>query len=65
MTAYPLFALSEAEALQIIATIWQQVRAWRVAFEAFGLPAATIDQAASAFRHIDAVASSKLRRALP
>ncbi len=65
MTAYPLFALSEAEALQIIATIWQQVRAWRVAFEAFGLPTATIEQAASAFRHIDAVASSKLRRALP
>jgi hypothetical protein len=36
-----------------------------VAFEQFGVSADVIEQAASAFRHIDTIASAKLRRSLP
>ena len=65
MTAYAMFSLSEPDALHIIAGVWQQVREWKVAFEQFGVSADVIEQAASAFRHIDAIASAKLRRNLP
>jgi serine/threonine-protein kinase HipA len=65
MTACPMFSLSEAEARQIIGSIWAQVREWKVAFQQFGLPAETIEQAASAFRHIDTISTTKLRQALP
>lgn len=65
MTFHAQFALSEEEARLIIARVWQQVREWKTAFAQFGLPEVTIEQAASAFRHIDAVASSALRKALP
>ena len=61
----PQFALSEADALGIIATVWQQVREWRVVFEQFGLSAPIIEQASSAMRHIDAIASKSLRKAMP
>lgn len=59
------FGLSHAEACHIIARLWRTVREWRVAFEGFGLPPATIEAAASAFRHIDVLASKTLRHALP
>lgn len=64
-SSHAQFGLSRSEANQIIARLWHTVREWRVAFESFGLPATTIEAAASAFRHIDQLASKTLRQALP
>lgn len=65
MSACAQFSLSDIEARELISRVWQQVRQWRVAFEDFGLPSATIEQAASAFRHLRDVCSPSLQRALP
>lgn len=65
ISSCPQFALSEADALGIIAMVWQQVREWRVVFEQFGLSAPIIEQASSAMRHIDDIASKQLRKAMP
>ena len=58
------FTLSERAAAQIIADVWQVVREWRVYFDEFGVDATEIDKIASAFRHIDDVSTSALRRNL-
>lgn len=65
MSAYPAFSLSAAEAAAIIGGVWEKVREWRVYFEQFGVAAQTMEQAASAFRHIDAISSVALRAKLP
>ncbi len=65
MSACAQFSLSDGDARAVISQVWQQVREWRVAFEEFGLPSATIEQAAPAFRHLRDVCSPSLRRALP
>ena len=65
MSACAQFSLADAEGREVISRIWQQVRQWRVAFEDFGLPATTIQQAAPAFRHLRDVCSPSLQRALP
>jgi serine/threonine-protein kinase HipA len=65
ISAHAQFGLSHAEACQVIGRLWCELREWRVAFEAFGLLPTAIEAAASAFRHIDVLASKALRQALP
>lgn len=59
------FGLSEAAALEVMGQIWREVREWKVHFESFGVSHHSIAQAASAFRHIDDISSSRLRARLP
>lgn len=65
MSARKMFSLSEDDAASIIARIWEKVREWRVYFEEFGTSPRSIEQAASAFRHIDDISTAKLRASLP
>ncbi|WP_233328792.1 hypothetical protein [Pandoraea sputorum] len=48
----------------MIERVWRDVREWRVHFEAFGVGADDIERIAPAFRHIDAISSAALRKAL-
>jgi len=59
------FTLSEADAVEIIARIWNEVREWRVRFESFGVSVEAIEQASGAFRHIDDISDKGLRGKLP
>jgi hypothetical protein len=56
------FRLSEKVAVEVIAQVWEKVRAWKVSFEASGVPGDQIVKVASAFRHIDDVSSADVRR---
>jgi serine/threonine-protein kinase HipA len=62
--ARELFTLTPTDAADVITAVWTAVREWKVYFESYGVPADQVDKIASAFRHIDAVASPKLRRLL-
>jgi serine/threonine-protein kinase HipA len=62
LAAHSLFRLSEKDAAQVISQVWEKVRAWKVCFEACGVPGEQIDKVASAFRHIDAISSVAVRR---
>jgi serine/threonine-protein kinase HipA len=64
LASHSLFRLSEKDAAQSIAQIWEKVRAWKVCFEACGVPGDQIDKVASAFRHIDDISSAAVRRKL-
>ena len=57
-----LFTLTKEAATQSIARVWAAVREWRVYFEQYRVPPDQIEKIASAFRHIDAVASPNLRK---
>lgn len=59
------FGLSEKVALELIATIWQEVREWKVHFESFGVADQSISEVNTAFRHIDDISSPQLRAKLP
>ncbi|WP_144156851.1 hypothetical protein [Paraburkholderia sp. BCC1885] len=59
------FTLSQRAASELIADIWRAARQWRVYFEEFGVDAAETDQAAPAFRHIDAISTPAMRTLLP
>jgi serine/threonine-protein kinase HipA len=59
------FGLSEATALELIARIWREVRAWRVHFEGFGVSHKSITDVETAFRHIDDISTPQLRASLP
>lgn len=59
-----MFTLSRATACKMTAEIWRVVREWRGYFEDFGVPAAEIEKIAPAFRHLDDVATSALRKLL-
>jgi serine/threonine-protein kinase HipA len=63
--ARELFTLSSTDAANVIATVWATVREWKVHFESYDVPADQIDKIASAFRHIEDVASPALRRLIP
>ena len=65
LEAHGMFTLSRVTACGMIADIWRVVREWRVYFESFGVPAAEIEKIAPAFRPIDDVSSSELRKLLP
>jgi len=56
------FGLSPKDAMQIIDRIWRVTRQWRVHFETLGISDVQIERIAPAFRHIDAICSSDLRK---
>ncbi len=64
LEAHERFTLSRRDACRLIDRVWRDVREWRVHFEAFGVGADDIDRIAPAFRHIDAISSAALRKAL-
>jgi serine/threonine-protein kinase HipA len=59
------FSLSSEEARNIIARVWAAVREWKLHFEDFGVAAEQVEKTASAFRHLNDVATADLRRRLP
>ncbi|MDB5773157.1 MAG: phosphatidylinositol kinase [Burkholderia sp.] len=65
MSSRVRFSISAKEATAIIAATWEKVREWRVYFEEFGASTEAIEQADSAFRHIDELASAELRAKIP
>lgn len=60
-----MFTLSKAAACQLIGDIWRVVRQWRIYFDEFGVPALQQDKIATAFRHIDDISTTELRRQIP
>lgn len=61
LAAHERFTLSPATAYSLIDEVWRAVRQWRMHFDAAGVPTAEQDKVASAFRHIDDVASTSFR----
>lgn len=59
------FALTPLRAAELIDEVWRVVRQWRYGFERYGVTAASLDKVAPAFRHLDAVSTSALRKLLP
>ena len=59
------FTLSKSVACQLMADVWHVAREWRVFFESFGVSALEMDKIAPAFRNIDDVSTSGLRKLLP
>lgn len=62
LTWYARFGLDLARAWEIIDRVYSAVRQWRMYFDEYGVPAAEIEKAAPAFRHIDDVCSTDIRR---
>ncbi|TAL86398.1 MAG: type II toxin-antitoxin system HipA family toxin [Candidimonas sp.] len=58
------FGLLGADALRIIDHMWRIVREWKLHFEAFGVSHEQIERIAPAFRRIDDVSSTELRKLL-
>ncbi len=65
LESHAMFTLSRATACEMISDIWRVVREWRVDFERFGVPGIEIEKIAPAFRHLDDVSTSALRKQLP
>lgn len=65
LAAHPAFTLSERDAAAAIDQVWRVVRQWRMYFDRFGVDVQEMDRIAPAFRHIDDVSTSELRRKLP
>ena len=64
LSAYARFGITRQDALEIIDRIWRVVREWRVRFESYGVVGCEIEAIASAFRHLDEVASPDLKKML-
>lgn len=64
LSAYARFGITRQDALDIIDRIWRVVREWKVRFESYGVAGREIEAIASAFRHLDDVASPDLRKML-
>jgi serine/threonine-protein kinase HipA len=62
LAAHSQFRLSQKNAAEIIAQVWEKVREWRVFFESYGVPPAQIEKVQSAFRHIDDITTSQIRK---
>jgi serine/threonine-protein kinase HipA len=58
------FGLLPDDALRIIDRVWSAVREWKPCFEQVGVSIDQIERIGSAFRHIDEIASSDLRKKL-
>lgn len=56
------FRIQPNRACALMNEVWTVLRQWKQYFEAFGVSAKAIDQAAMAMRHIDDVASPELKR---
>ena len=65
LAAHERFTLSLAAACELIDEVWRVVRQWRVYLTEAGVPATEQDKIAPAFRHIDDVSTSALRKLLP
>ncbi|SAK54940.1 putative protein related to capsule biosynthesis enzyme-like protein [Caballeronia hypogeia] len=65
LTRLDAFQLSMSLACDLIADVWEAVRQWRDAFDGFGIDLRESQKVASAYRHIDDIASQELRRRLP
>lgn len=65
LESHEMFTISRASACEMIADVWRVVREWRVYFESFGIPEAEVEKIAPAFRHLDDVSTSELRKQLP
>jgi serine/threonine-protein kinase HipA len=65
LAAHARFTLSKAEALRMMAQVWQTVRAWKVYFEQFGVTEPEIGKIAPAIRHLEDVSTPELRKSLP
>lgn len=61
MTTKEMFFLSQAEAADVIANVWEKVREWKVYFDACSVPSDQIEKISPAFRHIDDVSTRELR----
>jgi serine/threonine-protein kinase HipA len=59
------FTLSAEAAAESIARIWRIVREWKVYFEEYQVPSDQIEKIAPAFRHIDDLSTSSLRKLIP
>jgi serine/threonine-protein kinase HipA len=59
------FTLSTESAAQCIARVWKAVREWKLHFEEYEVPGDQIEKIAPAFRHIDDVSTSALRKLIP
>lgn len=64
LSGYARFGITRQDALEIIDRIWRVVRAWRIRFESYGVTVREIEAIASAFRHLDEVASPDLKKML-
>jgi serine/threonine-protein kinase HipA len=64
-SARGIFKLTDEEALESIAQIWNTVREWRSLLQSFGVHPCEINKVETAFRDIDEIASPELRRRLP
>jgi serine/threonine-protein kinase HipA len=62
LSGYARFGLSINEAKDVIDRIWITVRQWKYHFEQWGVPDAQIQKVEPAFRHIDDILSSSLKR---
>lgn len=58
------FSLSKAVAYRLTAQIWEVVREWRVFFDEAGVPERQQDLVATAFRNLDEVSTTSLRKNL-
>jgi serine/threonine-protein kinase HipA len=56
------FTLSKESAAQSIARVWKAVCEWKVFFEEYNVPTDQIEKIAPAFRHINEVSTSALRK---
>lgn len=59
-----MFTLHPSRAAEIITAVWATVGEWKVYFEHQSVLVDQIEKVASAFRHIDEVATQGLRRKL-
>jgi serine/threonine-protein kinase HipA len=59
------FTLSTESAARCIARVWKTVRDWKVHFEEYEVPGDQIAKISPAFRHIDDVSTSALRKLIP
>ena len=65
LATHERFMLSLAAACELIDEVWRVMRQWRVYLTEAGVPATEQDKIAPAFRHIDDVSTSALRKLLP
>jgi serine/threonine-protein kinase HipA len=64
LSGYARFGLTRQDALEIIDRIWRVVREWKVRFEGYGVAGREIEAIATAFRHLDELASPDLKKML-
>jgi serine/threonine-protein kinase HipA len=65
LAAHSQFRLSEKNAAAVIAEVWEKLREWRIFFEGYGVPLDEIEKVKSAFRHIDDITTTDIRKKIP